>query len=69
MVSYIYYIKYLRCYIIGKYCDIIDVGTAQCPGCIAPYLEADRNRKALITPVNVPAVDSELYDSNRVEAE
>ena len=24
-------------------------GTAQCLGCIAPYLEADRNRKALIT--------------------
>ena len=41
----------------------------QCPGCIAPYLEADRNRKALITPENVPAVDSELYNSNRAEAE
>jgi hypothetical protein len=24
-------------------------GTAQCPGCRAPYLEADRHRKALIT--------------------
>jgi hypothetical protein len=34
-----------------------------------PYLEADRNRKALITPENVPAVDSELFNSNRVEEE
>ena len=41
----------------------------QCPGCIAPYLEADRNRKALIMLENKPAVDSELYNSNRAEAE
>jgi hypothetical protein len=44
-------------------------GTAQCPGCIAPFLEADRNRKALITPENVTAVDCELYHGDCVEEE